>query len=95
MGSDKHCASMLLPECVKGIGDFILFACAFDLNFYAECTRRIVQILQLIVEERIVGVQKHTNQLNLWSELMQEAKPLALHLVRKKAHPGQVATGTI
>jgi hypothetical protein len=41
IGTDKHCASMLLPECLKGIGDFILFACAFDLNFYAKCTRRI------------------------------------------------------
>src|SRR5262249_7877582 len=56
VGTDKHCASMLLLECLKGIGDFILFACAFDLNFYAECTRRIVQIVQLIIEERIVGV---------------------------------------
>jgi hypothetical protein len=92
IGTDNHCASMLLRECLKGIGDFILFACAFDLNFYAKCTRRIVQILQLIAEERIVGVQKHTNQLNLWGRL------LSIWFVKKltpvRLPPGRLSCAT-
>jgi hypothetical protein len=55
----QECARLLSRKGREGRSDLMLVAGTFDADFETKCAGGIIQVLRLIVEEGVVGVEQH------------------------------------